>query len=69
MFSHGVCLNQALEDEMKRRHIEDIQAQVLAHKATLASVQQQAEEKRKGDLQQQSNKHTQEIGSCHSVQS
>ena len=61
-FSQISCLFQELRNSLQEKHIEDMHAQMSAHKATLESVKDQAERLKQDELKEQRVKHEQDKG-------
>ena len=51
-----------MEDALKRKHIEDMQQQMGAHKITLDTVRDQAEREREASVRTEQEKHKHKLG-------
>ena len=53
---------QEKDETLRKRHVEDMQAQLTAHKATVEMLKDQAEKDKKSSLETQQERHNQNLG-------
>ena len=56
------CFCQTVEERLRQRHLEDMKAQMLAHKATMDTLKETSERAKEQELNQLHEDHEKRIG-------